>query len=188
MSTGGSPSRAAAIPSRCRMPSENPPTRAGDRRASPTSPSTSPTRLRGQCHCGGASQGRWSARRPPRVPAELEQRARPQSEGGELRVAAGRSTSAGRRRQREPKQDTQRRGLPRPVRTDETRHDPGGRRTERQQRVFEPKHFGGHSASIGRVDGSGRYEPRTSGRRRAARSSLLRPPRTEGSRPHPPGG
>ena len=44
MSTGGSPSNAAAIPSRCRMPSERPPARRRDADARPTWSSTSFTR------------------------------------------------------------------------------------------------------------------------------------------------
>ncbi|OLT19263.1 hypothetical protein BJF79_17010 [Actinomadura sp. CNU-125] len=64
-STPGSPSSAAAIPSRCRMPSEKPATRLRATPARPTSSSTSAAR-RGATPLLRASQPRWSsARRPP---------------------------------------------------------------------------------------------------------------------------
>src|SRR6266545_5277632 len=63
-STGGSPSSAAAMPSRCRMPSEKPPVRRRATVASPTVSSTSCTRRRGRPPAC-ASHSRWSqARRP----------------------------------------------------------------------------------------------------------------------------
>src|SRR5690606_19669206 len=64
MSTGGSPSSAAAIPSRWRMPSEYPPARRRATASSPTWPITSSTRLLPN-PCEWASHSRWS--RPVRL-------------------------------------------------------------------------------------------------------------------------
>ena len=66
ISTRGSPSSAAAMPSRCLMPSENPPTRLpGD--AGQARPAPAPRRPGARrCRCCGPAQRRWSqALRPP---------------------------------------------------------------------------------------------------------------------------
>ena len=78
ISTGGSPSIAAAMPSRCRMPSENPPARLRAAEVSPTWSRTSPTRRAGRpLLC--AIHSRWSlARRPGWIGPRVE-------EGADLR-------------------------------------------------------------------------------------------------------
>ena len=58
ISTGGSPSSAAAMPSRCRMPSENPPAFRRATACSPACPITSSTRSRAR-PWEWASHSRW---------------------------------------------------------------------------------------------------------------------------------
>ena len=119
ISTGGSPSIAAAMPRRCRMPSENPPARLRATAVSPTCSSTSATRRAGRPLLW-AIHSRWSrARRAGMDRARVEKgtdlgegrRQRP------VRPAADRCRSCVGRV--EPEHDAHRRGLPGPVGADE---------------------------------------------------------------------
>ena len=98
ISTGGSPSRAAAIPSRCRMPSEKPPARR--RAASAARPARAPPRPGGAgMPFDRASQSRWSDARLARVHRRrVEQRADLVSGRRSIRVAPCRSRARGPRR------------------------------------------------------------------------------------------
>ena len=134
ISTGGSPSSAAAMPSRCFMPSEKPPTRRRATASSPVSPSTSVTRCwpiplawrhRPQVRPAGPARvqgGRVEQR------ADLAQR----PDQPVVAAAADQGPAGGRRVQAED--HPHRGGLARAVRAEEAGDPPG---TDREAQVVD---------------------------------------------------
>ena len=123
-STGGSPRTAPAMPSRWSMPRENPPARRRVAEASPTSSSTSSTR-RPARPLDWAIHSRWSRARRPGWTAVASSSA-PTWRRGVRRVWYGRPPTSAVPPVGcvEPQDDAQRRGLARPVGTDEPGHLP----------------------------------------------------------------
>ena len=110
-STDGSPSIAAAMPRRCPMPSEKRPARWPATESSPTSSSTSPTRVVGMPLLA-ASHRRWSrAERPGWTACASSSAPISRSGTGELRVAVAVDLHVAGRRGVEPEDHAHRGGL-----------------------------------------------------------------------------